>query len=90
MCVISCGRELQAKGLFQRLQVPAEVIGAGCQVSGGDDLQLGVQEVTGAVQADQDSISILTCTYGLHMVQQLSSAGRNPLAAVLGALSVVV
>jgi len=37
---------MQAKGLFQQLQVPAKVIELDV-IPGGDDLQLGVQEITG-------------------------------------------
>eukprot|EP00775_Hariotina_reticulata_P001253 gene1253-1593_t len=36
----------EAKGLFQKLQVPAKVIELDV-IPGGDDLQLGVQEITG-------------------------------------------
>eukprot|EP00878_Enallax_costatus_P031168 GHUV01034060.1.p1 GENE.GHUV01034060.1~~GHUV01034060.1.p1 ORF type:complete len:105 (+),score=24.68 GHUV01034060.1:407-721(+) len=37
---------LQAKGLFQKLSVPAKVIELDV-IQGGSDLQLGLQEVTG-------------------------------------------
>lgn len=37
---------LQARGLFEKLSVPAKVIELDA-VQGGEDLQLGLQEVTG-------------------------------------------